>query len=73
MKKLFLTILVLPFSLFALPVNNPEIATLLCDGTFFSACSYGVPTTTCDVFSVRVGYYGDFIFNNTMEIDTRSM
>ncbi|MCP5469233.1 MAG: hypothetical protein H7A36_01850 [Chlamydiales bacterium] len=71
MKKLyFLSILLAaPFAAFALPVNNPEIATLACDGVFFSSSRCATPIVRCDVFSVRLGYYGDFIFNNYTQVD----
>lgn len=67
MKKC-LFLLLFPLSLCALPLNNPAIAELTCDGVFFnSGC--GTPMLTCDTLSVRLGYYGDFIFNNYMKVD----
>ncbi|MCH9610890.1 MAG: Major outer membrane porin [Chlamydiales bacterium] len=67
MKK-WLYFFLFPGALFALPLNNPAISELTCDGVFFS-CGYGAPMVTCDTMSVRIGYYGDFIFNNYMEVD----
>lgn len=63
--------IMLPFLGYALPVNNPEIASLACDGVFFTSSNYATPMMTCDTLSVRVGYYGDFIFNNYMQVKVR--
>ena len=60
--------LLFPVMGFALPLNNPAIAELTCDGVFFNS-GYGTPRLTCDALSVRLGYYGDFIFNNGLEVD----
>lgn len=67
MKKWLFSLLVcLP--LHALPLNNPKLASLACDGVFFSY-NCALPGTNCDTLSVRLGYYGDFVFNNYMEVD----
>ncbi|MFN0064734.1 MAG: hypothetical protein ACKVOH_00705 [Chlamydiales bacterium] len=66
MKKI-LFLLFVPFQLFGLPVNNPKVASLACEGIFFDSCGY-TPATCCDILNVRVGYYGDFTFNNYMQL-----
>ena len=66
MKK-YISFFLFPLSIFALPLNNPELASLTCDGVFFN-CGCGTPMLSCDTLSVRIGYYGDFIFNNYMEV-----
>lgn len=67
MKK-WLLIFFLPLQVFALPLNNPALPQLTCDGVFFG-CGCGTPMVTCDVLSVRLGYYGDFVFDNYMKVD----
>jgi len=68
MKKQFAAFLLcFPFFTEALPLNNPEISSLTCDGVFFNS-DCGTPMLTCDTLSVRIGYYGDFIFNNYMKV-----
>ena len=57
---------------YALPVGNPSEASLLTQGVFFgrSQCN---PCDPCfywfDAWSMKVGYYGDFVFNRHLEID----
>lgn len=74
MKKLVATILTILFggAAYALPLGNPSEASLLCDGIFFEGpcydlCQKGV--NWCDAFSIRLGYYGDFVFDRHLEID----
>ena len=77
MKKLFTTILsVLACSAaFALPVGNPADASLLCDGLIWEG-HCGDPCdpclTWCDSWAVRIGFYGDYVFNRHMEVDHNS-
>lgn len=74
MKKRILTVLVFLTSgaAYALPVGNPSDASLLCDGLFIEG-HCGDPCDPClswlDAFSVRIGFYGDYVFNRHMEVD----
>lgn len=74
MKKSVLTVLVMLASgaAYALPVGNPADASLLCDGLFLEG-HCGDPCDPCltwlDAFSVRLGFYGDYVFNRHMEVD----
>jgi major outer membrane protein len=75
MKKSFFTLLtVLACSAAqALPVGNPSDASLLCDGLIWEG-HCGDPNdpclTWCDAFSLRVGFYGDYVFNRHLRLDT---
>ena len=74
MKKLFLTALTILTSgaAFALPVGNPADASLLCDGICWEGHCGDMcdPCLTwCDAFSVRFGFYGDYVFNRNLELD----
>jgi major outer membrane protein len=74
MKKLFVTALTIFAcgALQALPVGNPSDASLLCDGLVWEG-RCGDPCdpclTLCDAFSLRFGFYGDYVFNRHLEID----
>ena len=74
MKKLYLTMLTLLAcgAAYALPVGNPSDASMLCDGLIWEG-HCGDPCdpclTWCDAFSIRVGFYGDYVFNRHLEID----
>ena len=74
MKKLFMTMIsVLACgAAFALPVGNPSDASLLCDGVIWEG-HCGDPCdpclTMCDSWSIRVGFYGDYVFNRHLEVD----
>jgi major outer membrane protein len=75
MKKLILTVLTILScsAAYALPIGNPSEASLLCDGVCFPGmcydfCEPGV--NLCDAFSLRTGFYGDYVFNRHLEIDT---
>lgn len=76
MKKLFMSMISLLAcgAAFALPVGNPSDASLLCDGLVWEG-HCGDPCdpclTWCDLWSVRVGFYGDYVFNRHMEVDNR--
>ena len=56
---------------FGLPVGNPSNASLLCDGLIWEGYC-GDPCdpclTMCDAWSIRVGFYGDYVFNRHMEV-----
>lgn len=75
MKKLFMTMLTILTcgAAFALPVGNPSDASLLCDGLIWEG-HCGDPCdpclTWCDAFSIRFGFYGDYVFNRHLEVDT---
>ncbi len=74
MKKLFVTMLTILTSgaAFALPLGNPSDASLLCDGICWEGHCGDMcdPCLTwCDAFSVRIGFYGDYVFNRNLEID----
>lgn len=79
MKKPILTLfalLLIPLSAKALPVGNPWDASLLWNGVFWNRDNdpYGCydPYYEClDFFSIRVGFYGDYVFNRKTEIDAR--
>lgn len=74
MKKLFMTMLTVLAcgAAYALPVGNPSDASLLCDGLIWEG-HCGDPCdpclTWCDAFSVRIGFYGDYVFNRHMRVD----
>ncbi|MCH9609877.1 MAG: Major outer membrane porin [Chlamydiales bacterium] len=75
MKKLFLTMLTIltSGSAFALPLGNPSDASLLCDGICWEGHCGDMcdPCLTwCDAFSVRTGFYGDYVFNRHLEGDS---
>lgn len=77
MKKLIMTMLTVLAcgSAYALPVGNPSDASLLCDGLFREG-HCGDPCdpcmSWCDAFSFRFGFYGDYVFNRHLEVDTSS-
>ncbi|MFN0065469.1 MAG: hypothetical protein ACKVOH_04450 [Chlamydiales bacterium] len=75
MKKLFMTMLAVLScgATYALPVGNPSEASLLVDGVFWEGHCGDMcdPCLTwCDAFSVRVGFWGDYVFNRYMEINS---
>lgn len=69
MKKLIVTMLTFLGcgTAFALPVGNPAEASFLTDGLIWEGhcgCDPCDPCLTwCDAFSVRAGFYGDYVFN----------
>lgn len=73
MKKLFFSsaLIFLTQTIYSLPTGNPSEASLLTEGIFFETpCSS--PCELCytwiDAFSYRVGFYGDYVFNQPMEM-----
>jgi major outer membrane protein len=74
MKKLALFALTL-FScgaVYALPLGNPADASLYRDGIWWcgSACDPCNPCISwCDALSLRLGFWGDYVFNRNLEID----
>lgn len=73
MKKLLVTMLTILScgAAFALPVGNPSEASFLCDGLIWEGhcgCDPCDPCLTwCDAFSVRFGFYGDYVFNRHLK------
>lgn len=73
MKKLVLLVLTVLScgAAYALPVGNPSEAGLYTNGLWWnnSCCAPCDPCFSwCDAFSVRVGFYGDYVFNRHMQI-----
>lgn len=72
MKKIFIiTALALScLTAYALPVGNPSDASLLCDGLIWEG-HCGDPCdpclTWCDALSLRLGFYGDYVFDRHMK------
>lgn len=74
MKKLFMTMLTVLAcgAAYALPVGNPSDASLLCDGLVLEGhCSDPCDpcVSWCEAFSLRMGFYGDYVFNRHLEVD----
>lgn len=77
MKKLVMSVLssLASLSVFALPIGNPSDPRLLSQGT----CLESGACNICEIFdpcfdwfkawSVRFGYYGDFVFNRNLQIE----
>ncbi|WP_082198879.1 porin [Chlamydia suis] len=77
MKKLLKSVLVFAAlssasSLQALPVGNPAEPSLMIDGILWEGFG-GDPcdpcTTWCDAISLRLGYYGDYVFDRVLKTD----
>lgn len=77
MKKLLKSVLAFAVlgsasSLHALPVGNPAEPSLMIDGILWEGFG-GDPcdpcTTWCDAISLRLGYYGDFVFDRILKTD----
>ncbi|WP_080126773.1 porin [Chlamydia suis] len=77
MKKLLKSVLVFAAlgsasSLQALPVGNPAEPSLMIDGILWEGFG-GDPcdpcTTWCDAVSLRLGYYGDYVFDRVLKTD----
>ncbi len=73
MKKLFVTMLsVLSCgAACALPLGNPADASLLSDGLFWEGFCGDLcdPCLSwCDAWSIRAGFYGDYVFNRHMKL-----
>jgi major outer membrane protein len=66
-----LTFFVLSAIGYALPIGNPWEASLMRDGLFREGCctSFCDPSTWCNAWSFRIGFYGDYVYNHRMEID----
>jgi len=64
--------LVLSASAYALPIGNPWEASIMSDGVFWEGhcADYCDPCVNwCDAWSVRIGFYGDYVYNHHMELD----
>lgn len=77
MRKLLKSVLVFAAlgsasSLQALPVGNPAEPSLMIDGILWEGFG-GDPcdpcTTWCDAISLRLGYYGDYVFDRVLKTD----
>lgn len=77
MKRLLKSVLVFAAlgsasSLQALPVGNPAEPSLMIDGILWEGFG-GDPcdpcTTWCDAVSLRLGYYGDYVFDRVLKTD----
>jgi major outer membrane protein len=75
MKKLIVTAFTLVSCgiVYALPVGNPAEASLLTWGVVFPAkatCNSQDPCTYWfDAWALKMGYYGDYVFNRHLELD----
>lgn len=75
MKKLFAVALTMLScgAIQALPLGNPAEPSFLRDGLFWdgSCADFCDPCASwCDAWSFRAGYYGDFVFNRHLEVDS---
>lgn len=76
MKKLIATLVTFmtTVSAYALPVGNPWDASLLSEGLILEGycLDYCDPCSSWwDAWSVRVGFYGDYVFNRHTQVDLR--
>ncbi len=77
MRKFILSALTMLLcgSAYALPVGNPTEASLYTNGVWWSrsSCDPCDPCGSwCDAFSVRLGFYGDYVFNRHLEVKSSS-
>ena len=81
MKRLLKSVLVFAAlgsasSLQALPVGNPAEPSLMIDGILWEGFG-GDPcdpcTTWCDAVSLRLGYYGDYVYDRVLKTDVAKM
>ncbi len=75
MKKLVAVVLTILTcgAAYALPLGNPSEASLMCDGLVYDGlcadfCQPGIGW--CDAWSFRVGFYGDYVFQKHLEINS---
>lgn len=73
MKKLVVTMLTLLTcgAAYALPIGNPSEASLFLNGVWCDSycCDPCDPCFSwCDAWSIRIGFYGDYVFNRHLEI-----
>lgn len=71
MKKFLLVAALLISPLYALPIGNPMDASLYSTGLFWEeGCGKHCSDpcfTWCDAWSLRLGFYGDYVYNRHME------
>ena len=59
-------------TLIGLPMGNPLDATWLTEGILWEGNDYENSCLSwCDAWSLRAGYYGDFVFDRRLEVDDR--
>jgi len=75
MKK-FLATMIAAMSLsvaYALPMGNPTAASIYTNGIWCEGSDYNDPCdpcfSWCGAWSIRLGYYGDFVYNRNLEVD----
>ncbi len=73
MRKLVATILTLLTcgAVYALPIGNPSEASLFMNGAYFQGnnVDFCDPCFSwCNAWSLRVGFYGDYVFNRHMQV-----
>ncbi len=72
MKKFPLALALLTSAtLHALPIGNPSAATLLTNGLIWEghcADPFGTDHNWCNAYSVRIGFYGDYVFNRHLAV-----
>lgn len=78
MKKIAATLwtLLISGSAFALPLGNPWEASLMTDGICWEGSCRDINDpclSWCDAWSIRIGFYGDYVFHHKMELSSRSL
>lgn len=66
--------LILQVPLSALPIGNPSEASLLQEGLClkgYADCDPSAYLCWCDCWSLRLGFYGDYVFDRYMEVNQR--
>ena len=76
MKNLFFALftVIVPTTLIALPIGNPSEASLHPNGVFWDRserCIGDQNLSFFDAFSIRLGYYGDFVFDRHLKVDRK--
>jgi major outer membrane protein len=69
-RSLLTSLMLAPLTLLALPLGNPCDASLYKEGIFFHPSCTAPFAHWYDSSTIRIGFYGDFVFNRHMEIDT---
>ena len=77
MQNLFLALVMfmIPTSLLALPLGNPGEASLHTNGVFWDKnvwCDCEPSPSFFDAFNIRLGYYGDFVFDRHLKVDRKN-
>lgn len=71
-KILFFMISLFSVSAYALPSGNPVDPALYCNG-FLVDCAPNINFCDNGCFSLRFGYYGDYVFNRHLKVDSSSL